>query len=255
MIVNLRGHIGDTICLLPAAKAYVDLMSRNFHGEDADGNIIDRKGFHLSLNMDDRVRELVKMQYATMETDDRPISTQTVVMLDIWKMVEKYGKSMHPTRMGFVELGLPDPGVAVQPEIEIDGDAPAYDYVIAPFANDPVRAMNGMLYDKLIVQFLVRKESICFIGSGIHKNQIYPACDVFDDAPLPFVAGLMRKARKAVITVDSMANRLAHAAGVENHILLCSDVVPLEWGTHPKARVLYGPNTGWKVDDVLRLVP
>jgi hypothetical protein len=188
-----------------------------------------------------------------------------VVSLNVWDAVEKFGKDLHPTRMFFKYLGLDDPGDGVRPEIAVDENAPVYDYVIAPFANDPARAMPFSALNDILVSLKKEKSRISFVcgGSADEYNRfqykVHGALgnmiDFFGGSPLPYVAGLMRSARKAVITVDSMANRLAHAAGIKNHILLCSDVVPEVWATHPSARVLYGPPDSWTIDKILELIP
>lgn len=267
MIFLLQGNLGDQITMLPALRAY-----QRTRGRDA------------YVLCDPRIKALLpKYDWLLDERSDPPSGGHEVVSLNVWDAVSKLGKNLHPTRMFFRYLGLNDPGETVQPEIVVDESAPSYDYVIAPHANDLARAMpwnllRNMLYSMSDAYGPFKTGAwdgcSCVIGSSMDFMQIVTGSDIEKenqhqqtwhyymphngrrkiDLSLPYVAGLMRNARKAVITVDSMPNRLAHAAGVKNHVLLCSDVVPEAWATHPGARVLYGPPSSWTVEGMLGLI-
>ena len=246
MIFLLQGDLGDCITMLPAVMEY-----RRFRAGRS------------YVFADPRIKALLP-QYDWLH-DERSLPTyslQNVVSLNVWDAVAKLGKDLHPTRMFFRYLGLDDPGETVRPEIMVDESAPAYDYVIAPFANDRARALTHEQWIGVVNRLTLERCGDVAVVGDFRDDPIFQSYswgDIYADAvigkPLPYVAGLMRNARKAVITVDSMANRLAHAAGVENHILLCSDVVPEAWATHPGARVLYGPPSSWTVEKVLELLP
>lgn len=282
VIFVLQGSLGDQICQLPAMVA---LRERYKHLENRDTYVV----------ADPRVHEIIP-QYTWLKGRDelalygfRPGHEPEefeyhVAQINVWDAVKNFGKDEHPTRMFFRYLGLDDPGDVVQPEIVVDESAPAYDYVIAPFANDSARAMPWNLLRDMLYSMsdaygpfntVASDGGSCVIGSSKDFMQTVTGSSIEKenkhentwhyymphngrekiDLPLSYIAGLMRNARKAVITVDSMPNRLAHAVGVENHVLLCSDVVPGAWATHPGARVLYGPPDSWTVDKVLELLP
>ncbi len=268
MIFLLQGDLGDCICMFPAVMEY-----RRLHAGTS------------CVVADARVKSLLPQYDWLLDERSLPMySIQNVVAVNVWKAVESFGKDLHPTRMFFRYLGLDDPGAAVRPEIVVDESAPAYDYVIAPFANDVARAMPWNLLRDILYSMSdaygpfktgAWDGASCVIGSSKDFMQTVVGSDIEkenqhqntwhyymphngeikSDLSLSYVAGLMRNARKAVITADSMANRLAHAVGVENHILLCSDVVPEAWATHPGARVLHGPPSSWTVEKVLELLP
>jgi hypothetical protein len=55
--------------------------------------------------------------------------------------------------------------------------------------------------------------------------------------PFAWGAQLLRQA-KVVVAVDSFGGRLAHAAGVKNHIVVNSGATPVQCQTYPGATVM-----------------
>jgi hypothetical protein len=60
----------------------------------------------------------------------------------------------------------------------------------------------------------------------------------------------MMQEAKVVVTVDSGPSRLAHAAGIKNHLLLSAKVVPEQWATHPGATVIRGDAGKWNPTEI-----
>lgn len=68
------------------------------------------------------------------------------------------------------------------------------------------------------------------------------------------VGSLVKRAKKAVITIDSSVSRIAHAVESKNHVLLCPETYPMEWSSHPGCFNVIGTPKTWRVDDVMRAV-
>ena len=247
MIFVLHGDLGDQIVMLPAVVAYHAMSERGIGGECAAYVLADR-----------RVRALVPAYAWLRDERELPVqgSSHFVVSLNVWKACERFGKTKHPTQMFCEYAGLDDPGEVMRPEVVFDGDAQAYDYVVAPCANDPARSMRAETFRDLLGRLaLLGSVAVLGIGDGAAEVGAPLSVDFLSDYPLPYVAGLLRNARRAVITVDSMPSRLAHAVGVRRrHVLLCADVVPREWAEYPGVRMVYGPPDAWSVDAVMGLV-
>lgn len=128
-----------------------------------------------------------------------------------------------------------------------------YDFLIAPFSRDPRRACS--LYEYGLLFFAMHHDlgadtRIGILGGpddprpwdGIEPGRAHEKVEYLYGLPLDTVASLMRRTRIAVITIDSAMNRLAHAAAIDNHILICSSEAPFEWQTWPLAYPCwYGP--------------
>ena len=243
MIFILHGDLGDQITMLPSVVAYRE--------ECCAGDVA------AYVVADGRVRALVPSYGWLGDERDIPIrGMQDVVSLNVWRAVEAFGKSMHPTRMFYRYLGLDDSGLddVLQPEVVVDGTAPVCDYVLAPIANDPARSMKASLFSELLL-WLTKLGRVVVLGMrDAWDGYASTGASFLSNRPLPYVAGLMRNARKAVITVDSMPSRLAHAVGVDRHVLLCADVVPRLWGGYPGVRMVYGAPSSWTADAVIGLV-
>ncbi len=250
MIFLLRGDLGDQIVMLPALKAYHDLLG-----------IWKPSVYMCARELDDVIP---KYTWRVMPRDiGAADGVYHVVMPDVWRMVERYanvGKTVHPARLFFPYLGMGMPDEVPRPEVSLDFDAIwSYEYVIAPFARDSARAMPAeLLYEVVWRCAAARHEAtVAVIGSarddfgGIPRELLHEHVVVtYRDRPLSYVAGLMRRAKYGVVTVDSMPNRLAHAVGVEKHVLLCADVVPREWVEYPGVRMVYGKPGDWAIEDV-----
>jgi ADP-heptose:LPS heptosyltransferase len=68
------------------------------------------------------------------------------------------------------------------------------------------------------------------------------------------VGSLVKRAKRAVITIDSSVSRIAHAVGAKNHVLLCPDAYPEEWSSHPGCYNVVGNPQTWSVYDVMQKV-
>ena len=79
------------------------------------------------------------------------------------------------------------------------------------------------------------------------------------DYPFDDVCRTMARA-SIVATVDSFPNRLAHAVGVKNHILLASGSHKLAWQGYPGINVVMGEydekneRATWDLDSVITAI-
>lgn len=98
-------------------------------------------------------------------------------------------------------------------------------------------------------------------------SQPEPGVEYVYNRSFELVASLVKRARKAVITIDSAVSRIAHAVQSRNHVLLAPAYYPLEWAAHPLCYPVYGyPDHKtnltnrrtdapvWTVEDVLSAV-
>lgn len=81
-----------------------------------------------------------------------------------------------------------------------------------------------------------------------------PGIEYVYNRSFELVGSLVKRARKAVITIDSSVSRIAHAVGSLNHVLLCPDAYPEEWSSHPGCYNVIGSPKTWEVDDVLMMI-
>jgi hypothetical protein len=177
------------------------------------------------------------------------------------------GKRFHPTQHFCLLAGLPlvDP-VIPPPVIVATHGLPAYDFLIAPFTNDPgSREWPLDRYPTLFAALRVAypRSTIAILGADSDPRPWPDACGQTPTAAtvhyeygrkLTEIIAMMRLTTKAVITVDSAGNRLAWLAGIRNHVLLCADCVPLAWGAYPGAHTIYGDIKSIEVDRVLLAV-
>lgn len=71
-------------------------------------------------------------------------------------------------------------------------------------------------------------------------SQPEPSVEYVYNRSFELVASLVKRARKAVITIDSAVSRIAHAVQCKNHVLLAPAYYPLEWAAHPLCYPVYG---------------
>lgn len=250
VIFLLRGDLGDQITMLPALKTYHD-----------DLGIWKPTVYMCARELEDLIPAYSwRVSPSSIDAD----GVRHVVVPDIWKMMERYanvGKTVHPARLFFAYLGMGMPDEVPRPEVSTDFDATwQYEYVIAPFANDPARAMPEEMLRDLVCSLSGAgfEGTVAVVGGAhddfgaiprvlLHEHTVV----TYRGRSLSYIAGLMRRAKYGVVTVDSMANRLAHAADVEKHVLCCADVVPREWVEYPGVRMVYGKREEWTVRAVL----
>lgn len=81
-----------------------------------------------------------------------------------------------------------------------------------------------------------------------------PGVEYVYNRSFELVGSLVKRAKKAVITIDSSVSRIAHAVKSKNHVLLCPEMYPVEWSSHPGCYNVIGTPETWRVDDVLEAV-
>lgn len=213
--------LGDVITMFPAIAA----IAREH------GNI------YVAIQ-DAAVRALLPISAEVHLIDDLPAGHwrhHNVIRLDVHEGVRDFDKSMHPTRMFFEQAGLDVPDAPARPTVNVERNAGVpYDYVIAPFTNDQVhRGWPMERWQQLLAELMRhRTKKIAVVGSLPDAAAMFRLCitgsEMFCDAPLPKLAGIFINAR-CVITVDSMANRLAHAVGARHLLLHGQDATPTAW--------------------------
>lgn len=201
-----------------------------------------------------RVAPLIPWSDRVRIPGDSPRGQQHVEPLSIVYAAREFGHNEHPARLYFKQAGLPMPEGVPQPEVRIDGEAGAYDFLVAPWSHEPSRSLtNEEAY--ALIQRLANEypgASFVIVGSGESPQCHVPGVNLteFYGQRYATVGRMMQLARRAVITVDSGPNRLAHAVGIDHHVLLCADVVPEVWGGHPKVKMLYG-RRNWTAENVI----
>jgi len=172
--------------------------------------------------------------------------------------------TMHPIHFLMAWAGLDvDLSDLPQPRIVVpEMDVPAYDVVLAPWANAYERKMTPTAALEL---YATLQQSTIIVG-GPNDPVIAPSRDVRDYHSIPraygqsfaYVVNLMRRA-KVVVTTDSGPGRLAHAAGVgDRHIILDSGITPWRSQGHPgavqvKGRIEAGQAL-WNIDDIVNAI-
>ena len=138
----------------------------------------------------------------------------------------------------FAKLELPEPEGVPQPRIVIGGALPQYDFVVAPWSHDGEGRGLSVERAETLVRLLRDTYpdcSIALIGApDSPRIFVEHFATAYYGEDLRNIAGLIQNARKAVITVDSFPNRLAHATGTDKHVLLCAEVVPENWEWPPQ---------------------
>lgn len=152
------------------------------------------------------------------------------------------GYSFKPDMMNTINCvmawaGLPvDPPNVPRPKIKIpELDVMKYDVVLAPWTTANERRMT----EEQVIQLWARlhKHNVAVVGgpndptvTGFNGQRYY-------GRSFGLVARLMQQAR-VVVTVDSFGGRIAHAAGVENHIVLDSGATPIQTQVYPGVKAI-----------------
>ena len=146
----------------------------------------------------------------------------------------KVGPDMpHPTVALMRWAGLECDDIPKQPRIGVADTATwAYDVVFAPWSSDSARRLTVDQACEVLRRLRPLK---CAIIGAQGDSMIYSnLADIQYDMKFADVAHLMLSA-KVVATMDSFPGRLAHAAGVKNHIAIHTGAMPVHWATHPGA--------------------
>jgi hypothetical protein len=154
---------------------------------------------------------------------------------------------MHPIHslMAFAGLDV-EPATLPQPRIKASKEhAPHYDVLLAPFARAKERSLNGHQTRRLTHALHECGLTIAIMGGENEQSTMvdFPKSTDYEfgywGVDFPYAAALMLHAG-VVVTADSFPGRLAHAAGVKNHIILDSGATPFQTQTHPGAVMVKG---------------
>jgi hypothetical protein len=239
LLVSEDGNIGDALCAIPIVHLLAEQVDRLY--------VAFRNAHVLEL-----------MQWpknACPLWEVPPGNTPMLVVRVNAHHSQLGGKRWHPTQHYCAMAGFPMPTTVPRPRVAVGELAvPAYDFLVAPFTANlgertwPLHNYRALLQD---LRATYPGCSVAMLG-GRGDPQPWPR---LGEAPLgmsseevayeygrslPEVIAMMRKAKKAVITVDSAPNRLAWASGIDYHVLVCANVVPEAWGGYPGVHLVYG---------------
>lgn len=243
-LVILRDpNIGDALLNLPALHALAAELApdRLIYAAFANREVAEIAEWPIN------VRNILEIEPAfglgdRGSTGPKPYADAEIIVLGIAAAIGyQFGPTvMHPTQAIMAWAGLDIPDEVPQPKINVaDADVPVYDYLIAPFSKSPERSLTRAELGALVAS-LPAGSRIGVLG-GAEDPQVFEHHVAFPEygKTLTTVVNMMRKCKGAVITTDSACNRLAHAAGIKNHLLIAnSSVTPLQWQRHPDATVL-----------------
>ena len=153
-------------------------------------------------------------------------------------------------RCVFRLVGLPIPDETPRPRIkEYSGPpVPSYDVILAPFTSADERTLTVDQVKNLCNRI---PGSIGILG-GDDNPEILSLKSIYH-RPFDEAAQYLRQA-KVVVAVDSFGGRLAHAAGVKNHIVVNSGATPVQCQTYPGATVMPREDVDAIANKVLELL-
>jgi len=219
IIIAHADLVGDSIAMLPAIQE----LRRRWDGD-------------VYLHMPNRwVRDLIPASYGFKDLFALPLgsSKAKVMRSSPWDACDAYIRTLHMTQAHFAIFGLPVPSEPVRAEIEVDDTAPVFDYVLSPWSRSDIDHNKAWWDDRWAKVVDALDGSIAVVG-GIEDPQPWLAHYEYGK-DLRYVAGLLRNARKAVITIDNGMSHLAFHAGCTKHVLLYPECLPPWWVGNPKA--------------------
>jgi ADP-heptose:LPS heptosyltransferase len=182
-----------------------------------------------------------------------------VVVLGVYAAIGGAFKTtvMHPIQALFALAGLDVPPLPPQPELKpINIQAEAFDYLIAPWSKDAVRGLSADALKDLVRHLNPEENKIGILGGS--TDEILPDIQarwIYGES-LERVIAEMRACRKAVITTDSAANRLAHAACIPNQVILAGDngQTPIQWIVNQRCTAVWAKPGQWRVSDIFTAI-
>lgn len=162
----------------------------------------------------------------------------------------------HLIRMLMRYAGLEAPEELPRPKIKVpDVCVPRYDVLLAPWTTGVERSVQGHQVLELIEKLHADNLTVGMVGGLKDPAPRNVPCHY--GAPYGSVAAMMQHAG-VVVTAESFPGRLAHAAGVREHILLSSPITPDIAQGHPGTTVVKGVLKGrtpeWNLDDVMETI-
>ena len=142
---------------------------------------------------------------------------------------------LHPTQELMKLAGLTPPDEPLRPRIKPwEGleVLPVIDVLIAPFTTAPERTLTTEQTIQLGTR--LAKHRVALLGGGSNPKPL--GMMAYYNYPFAYGAELLRKC-KVFVGVDSFPGRLAHAAGVKEHIVLDSGATPIQTQIYPGCRV------------------
>ncbi len=246
LVICSDHNLGDSICAMSAIQQLVD----------------ERPNVYVcpaNLSVFAFMRTPLMLNYQVL-TDH---TMMHVVHLSITRSLSQRGRYAHPIQQYLAQAGtfidyVPQPMINIHPHFSVR----EFDFIVAPWSADEFRMMPVDIWTGLF-NVLQDRFPLCSIAVIGRDGDPRPWHDHIGGIrylyglPLANVASFMRRARRAVITIDSGPNRLAHAANIRNHIILAPDVYPSNWVGHPGAILITGSRQSWAhaeiVDAIMRI--
>lgn len=238
-------NIGDAVCAMGAVQFIADTCHHVFvWAENFDVAICMRPANQWNT---DQVPEFSRMD---------------VIHLSIARSLGEHGRRAHPIQQYLWQAGVrhervPQPHFGVlgtfnSATSRVELEAPIYDYLIAPWSLDLRRVWPSENYPALFYT-LRELQPDCRIGiiGALNDPRPWNDVDYVYGYGLSYVVKMMQTCRRAVITIDSGPNRLAHAANITNHVILSPTCYPDFWVTHPTAVDVRGTPQTWNVDAIM----
>ena len=249
LVIQRGGQLGDSLNALPAICALAEKHEKLWLCMCNDDV---RKIALLPKN----VKDFLNVQWAPPYREPLGLAFMEVYSLGVAASIKyKYTETMmHPIQHLFAYVGLAIPQEVPRPQLQVpfasheQNGEPGFDVVLAPWTTASERSLTKEEV-RAVIKALGTLRVAVIGGEGdprIHQDSFY-------GRDLPFVVRMMRKA-KVVVTVDSGPSRLAHAAAIENHLLLSARVVPEQWATHPGATVIRGDAGKWDAGQIATTV-
>lgn len=261
LIILRDPQIGDALMSLPALHYLAWELARERVIYVAFANQEVARIAEMPVNVRDLMANFEPPFGLSTPGGPTPYADAEVIVLGVAAAIGyEFGeKVLHPTQAVMAWAGLDISADVPQPKINVpDIDVPECDFLIAPWSKDRSRSLtpdevNGLIDTLLARDGAARIAVLGGIVDPVVTSSTYRGMCVYGK-PLDYVVNLMRRCKRAVITVDSAMNRLAHAAGISNHVLLGANVTPPQWQTHPGCHLYYGPPHEWRTEEILRLV-
>lgn len=237
-LVILPGEkLGDALCSLPALWEIADAVSGDVYFACNNPEL------QSIIELPPNVKDVFKEELPPIVAD--------VFRLSYGKAIEwnHFMGTPHPTQQIIAYFGLPVPEQIPQPRIKVERqELASYDWLIAPLAADPSRSIPFEVFQELL-------KTLPGTKGVLHNKQF--AYDSKTDTfscfgyTLAQVVNLMRDAKRGVVTCESGISRLAHAAGIDHHVLLTHNLTPIEHQIHPKCIAVAWPWTAEGILDAL----
>jgi len=234
IIISDMGLIGDA---LSGVSFIYDMANR----ESKQGRLLylfARNKEILTLFTPDILNKIKIMHHIDDFWNTAPqLGQQTIHVLDTTNGWHKCVMTHHMIQSHWAVAGYDIPPLqAVQLDYNTGDDIPTYDFVISPYSRSDHNNNKLWPYDRwqsVINMLKDKNQSVCVTGSD-EDLKVFNGVDYFMGHSIRDVAGLLSKARKAVLSVDNGISHLTHFVG-SPHFLIYPQCLPAKWVDNPNA--------------------